>query len=290
MARTRTIIFILSALAFILTACAPSRPAAPTAVPATPTPAASEQKLTFKSGNLTLEGFLYKPAGDGPFPALVWNHGREAHPDEGSEFDSIAAAFVPEGYVVFAPVRRGQGGSDGESIEDEIKEERERNGDAAAQVLFAKLMATEQLDDQLAGLAYLESQPFVDRDRIGVMGCADGGVQAILGAAADHSYKAAVAISPASDNWAANLPLQTQLLQAVGSIDVPVYIFHASQDANKDPGRTLAKEFERLRKTYRLKIYTPFGTPEQQTTCFGGPIGVEIWKPEALTFFGQVLR
>lgn len=290
MARTRTIIFMLSALAFVLTACAPARPLAPTPVPATPTPAASEQKLTFKSGDLSLEGFLYKPAGDGPFPALVWNHGREAHPDEGSEFDSVAAAFVPEGYVVFAPVRRGQGGSDGESIEDEVQEERERNGDDAAQELFAKLMATEQLDDQLAGLAYLQSQAFVDRERIGVMGCGDGGVQAILGAAANRGYKAAVAISPASENWAANLPLQTQLLQAIASINMPVYMMHPSQDVNKDPGRTLAKEFDRLGKINRLKIYSPFGTPEQQTTCFGGPVGVEIWKPEALTFLGQVLR
>lgn len=290
MARIRTIIFLLPSLAFLLAACGPRRPAAPTAIPATPTPAASEERVTFKSGRLTLEGFLYKPAGDGPFPALVWNHGQEAQPNEGSEFDSVATAFVPEGYVVFAPVRRGQGDSDGQSITAEVKEERDRNGEAAAQELFAKLMATEQLDDQLAGLAYLENQPFVDREHIGVMGCADGGVQAILGAAANRGYKAVVAVSPASEDWAANLPLQTELLQAISTINVPVYMMHASQDANKDPGRTLAKEFERLGKIYRLKIYTPFGTPEQQTTCFGGAAGVEIWKPEALTFLGQVLR
>ena len=37
--------------------------------------AISKERVTFKSGSLTLVGFLFKPDGAGPFPALVWNHG-----------------------------------------------------------------------------------------------------------------------------------------------------------------------------------------------------------------------
>ena len=34
----------------------------------------------FKSGDLELKGYLWKPLGDGPFPAVLWNHGSEKNP------------------------------------------------------------------------------------------------------------------------------------------------------------------------------------------------------------------
>src|SRR5580704_9573186 len=34
-------------------------------------------EVTFPSGGRQLHGFLWKPAGDGPFRAIVWNHGSE---------------------------------------------------------------------------------------------------------------------------------------------------------------------------------------------------------------------
>ena len=80
---------------------------------AQPTPAGvSKTRVTFKSDNLTLVGFLFKPEGPGPFPGLVWNHGSEKNPGSMRQFDSVAAIFVPAGYVVFAPMRRGHGEED----------------------------------------------------------------------------------------------------------------------------------------------------------------------------------
>ncbi len=38
------------------------------------TPSASSEEVTFRSGTLTLHGYLWKPAGPGPFPAVLWNH------------------------------------------------------------------------------------------------------------------------------------------------------------------------------------------------------------------------
>src|SRR3954469_112989 len=91
------------------------------------------QKVTLKNDGLVLEGFLYKPDGDGPFPALIWNHGSEQRPDAGAQFDSVAAIFVPAGYVVFAPVRRGQGHSQGRYIVDELRFARLRGGRSEAE-------------------------------------------------------------------------------------------------------------------------------------------------------------
>src|SRR6476660_9797678 len=94
--------FVIMALigAFVLSAGAkPSSVAAATAL----TPGLNKQRVTFKDGDLTLVGFLYKPDGNGPFPAIIWNHGSEQNPGTGPEYDSVAAIFVPAGYVVFGP-------------------------------------------------------------------------------------------------------------------------------------------------------------------------------------------
>src|SRR5690242_17935674 len=50
--------------------------AAPTSAHEAPKP----ELVTFPSSIGTLHGFLYRPAGDGPFPAIVFNHGSERLP------------------------------------------------------------------------------------------------------------------------------------------------------------------------------------------------------------------
>ena len=91
------------------------------AVAAQPSPAGvSKERVTFKSGSLTLVGFLFRPDGPGPLPALVWN-GSEKNPGTMRQFDAVASIFVPAGYVVFAPMRRGHGDSDGPHIMDQLR-------------------------------------------------------------------------------------------------------------------------------------------------------------------------
>ena len=162
---------LLTALALWL-----SVPAHPqNAPPATYT----KERVTFKSDKLTLVGFLFKPDGQGPFPGLIWNHGSERSPGTTPQFDAVAAIFVPAGYVVFAPMRRGHGDSEGRYIQDEL--ERERQGGNAHR-LQVRLLEGEQLDDQLAGQAYLKSLPYVDQSRLAVAGCSYGGIQTLLAA------------------------------------------------------------------------------------------------------------
>ena len=86
----------------------------------------NKERVTFKSDNLTLVGYLFKPDGDGPFPAVIWNHGSEQDPGGSQEFDGIAQVFVPAGFVVFAPVRRGHVGSEGQYISDQVGAVRRR--------------------------------------------------------------------------------------------------------------------------------------------------------------------
>src|SRR5262249_22340856 len=60
----------------------------------------SAMDVTFSSGNNSLSGQVFKPAGSGPFPELLWNHGSERDPR--SYLPALARPFVRAGYVVFA--------------------------------------------------------------------------------------------------------------------------------------------------------------------------------------------
>lgn len=254
-----------------------------------PTPGSTKDKVTFKSGDLTLEGFLFKPVGQGPFPGVIWNHGSEQFPDKGQEFDSVASILVPSGYVVFAPVRRGQGESQGTYISDQVSQERKTKGDAAADQLMVDLMQTQQLDDQLAGLAYLKNLSYVDKNRLAVTGCSYGGIQTMLAAERGAGYRAAVAMSPGAESWNGSKPLQDRLIKAVSGINVPVFLIHPEKDVSVAPGYALAQEFLRLNKAYALKIYPPFGPVDEQGHCFGGAKGFHWWANDVLSFLGNAL-
>src|SRR6185503_15335013 len=127
--------------------------------------------VTFPSGNLTLHGVLYKPVGKGPFPAVLYNHGSAPGMLSQEAFDQLGPLFAQRGWVFFAPWRRGQGLSAdaGPYIEDEIKAAWKKDGVNAAAATMVRLLETDHLQDQLAGLAWLRQQNFVATNQIAVM-------------------------------------------------------------------------------------------------------------------------
>ena len=254
---------------------------------AQPTPAGvSKTRVTFKSDNLTLVGFLFKPEGPGPFPGLVWNHGSEKNPGRMRQFDSVAAIFVPAGYVVFAPMRRGHGDSEGPYIMDQLRQAQAGHG---APALAVRLMEGEHLDDQLAGLAYLKQLPYVDPHRLVVAGCSFGGIQTLLAAERDVGYRAAVAISPGALSWSGNPLLRDRLVAAVRKTAIPVLLIQPPKDASLEPSRVLGAELERRGKQNMVKVYPPDMPEDQQGHCFGGARGMHVWAQDAVAFFAGAL-
>jgi dipeptidyl aminopeptidase/acylaminoacyl peptidase len=69
---------------------------------------ARPEEVKFPSAKLALHGVLYKPEGNGPFPAILYNHGSEKDP--GSK-PALGVFFSSRGYVFFVPHRRGHGRS-----------------------------------------------------------------------------------------------------------------------------------------------------------------------------------
>jgi dienelactone hydrolase len=252
----------------------------------------NKTRVTFKSDGLTLVGYTFHPDGPGPFPTVIWNHGSEKNPGGGPQFDSVAKAFVPAGYAVFATVRRGHTGSEGVYIVDTLNVLRAK-GDGSDRDLLVRLHETEQLNDLLAGVAYAKSLPFVDARKLVVAGCSFGGIQTLLAAerASTVGFKAAFPISPAAQSWAFNPQLQERLKKAVRQIDIPVLLIMPPKDANLDPARVLGAEAARLgKKQFRTVIYPPTMPDSQQTHCFGGAKGFHNWAKDAVDFFNGALK
>jgi dienelactone hydrolase len=280
---------VTAAIGAMAAATAPLVSACTTSVSAQAAPF-NKRHVTFMSGDLTLAGYLFKPPGDGPFPAVLWNHGSEPDPGRSPQFDSVAAVFVPAGFVVFAPMRRGHSDSQGEYFRASMDKESSLHGQAEGLRLGVRLLETSQVDDQLAGLAFLKGQPFVDTTRLVVAGCSFGGIQTIFGAARHVGYRAAVPISPAALSWENSPELQTRLKDAVSKIDIPTFLIQPAQDASLEPAKVLGPILTRRNAANRVKVFPGTGPDAQQKHCFGGAQGMHIWGPEAVAFVQAALK
>ena len=126
---------------------------------------------------LTLEATLYRPAGDGPHPVLLFNHGSTGGgsvlPTTTLRPSRQAPFFLERGFAVLAPMRRGRGASGGEHGEYE--------GTCDARVLRPGLERA--MHDVDAALAYLRAQPWADPDRLLIGGQSRGGILSVAYAA-----------------------------------------------------------------------------------------------------------
>lgn len=151
------------------------------------------------AGTITLETTVYKPDGPGPFPMIVFNHGKmQGDPRAQSRSDPLpfAREFVRRGYVVVAPNRQGFAQSGGTYQQDGCDVETNGLGQAA---------------DVAATVNYMSKQPYVDAQHIVVAGTSHGGLATIAyGVEATPGVRALINFSgglrqDACTNWQGNL-------------------------------------------------------------------------------------
>ena len=241
--------------------------------------------VSFPSGDLTLRGVLYKPEGPSPFPAVLFNHG--SGQEYSKEFQALGEVFARRGWVFFAPYRRGQGLSSaaGAYIADEIDKAQKAGGVSARSDTIVRILETDHLNDQLAGLAWLKKSGFVDPARVAVAGNSFGGIQAVLGAERG-SYCAAIDSAGAAGVWSSSPSVQALMIRAVRNAKVPIFFFQAENDSDLAPSRTLAAAAESAGRRYQLKIYPPFGTSKEEGHGFGY-FGSSIWADDVFKFLND---
>lgn len=239
------------------------------------------EEIIFPSGKLRLHGFIHKPEGEGPFPAILFNYGSE-HPQSGK---LIAKPLISKGYVVFVPHRRGQGSSSDQSeyIMDLIHQEPESMRGRK----FVELQETHQ-KDVIAALVYLKQLPYVDPSRIGMVGSSFGGIQTVLATEKKLGLRGTVAFAPAAMSWAKVPELRSRLIQAVQSATVPILLIQARNDYDLSPTKIMAKELKKGDKPHKLLIFPKFGNTHAEGHGFC-VLGEQIWGNEVFSFLESVM-
>lgn len=254
---------------------------------ASQSPSARAEVVSFPSGNLKLYGALYKPEGPGPFPAVVYNHGSAAGMLSKQAFDALGPVFVKRGWVLFGPYRRGQGlsAAAGPYIEDQINAAYKKGGISAADATTVRLLETDHLKDQLAALAWLRKQSFVEPQRIAVVGTSFGGIETVLGAE-KGSYCAAVDFAGAAMSWHRAPLVRSLMIHAVQNSRVPIFFIQARNDFDLSPSRVLSEAMKNAGKESKVKIYPPFGTARIDGHTFGY-FGGSVWANDVFGFLNQ---
>ena len=234
--------------------------------------------------SVALAGELFKPSGEGPFPAILYNHGSAPGMLSSQASKSIGPLFAEKGWVFFMPYRRGQGLSakSGPYIGDEIAQAQTRGGMREGAATMVSLQSTVHLQDQLAALRWLTSQRFVQGNRVAVAGNSFGGIETVLGASSAQ-YCAAVDASGGAESWRSAPELQMLMKTAVRTSKAPIFFFQAENDFDLSPSRALFAEMKSVAKEAELKIYPPFGASSREGHSFAYA-GSATWFGDVFSF------
>lgn len=256
------------------------------------------QVITFPSGKLSLKAYLWIPSGPGPFPAVLFSHGSggaTADVTAGMQIteagDILAPFFLRHGYAFLYPFRRGQGLSANQApfTQDLLRREEEARGKDARQHLQFVLVTTEQLDDVMAALAFLKSEPRIDSHRIALVGNSFGGQLTLLAAERDPTVRAALTFAAAAGSWDRSPELRERLIAAVNKTNAPIMLIHAENDYGTSAGRALADELARRKKPHLLKIYPAVGlTPDDGHNVLYEDI--PAWEDDVFGFLDQYVK
>lgn len=179
------------------------------------TPSVSPEKVTFPSEDqdytgaapTILDGYVFRPEGPGPFPAIVALHGCGGLFTAGrmnGRFADWGQRLAALGYLVLFPDSFTSRGV------DQVCRKKDRSGFSANR---------ERVRDAEGALHWLQSQTMVQRDRIGLIGWSNGGTAllATIGALAKNDgsddFRVAIAFYPGCTNfmkkshWQPRLPL-----------------------------------------------------------------------------------
>lgn len=242
------------------------------------------QDVFYASGNLRIQAHLYKPDGDGPFAAVIYNHGsRNGRERAENPYPYIGRMLTRAGYVVLVPERRGYGKSDGEIWWKEVGNDRSR--------VIARLQA--ETDDVLASVDYLRSLPYVDTKRLAVMGWSFGGVVTMFATARGNTFAAAVDQAGGALTWYGNDHMRSALITAAGKSTTPTLFMVAKNDRTIESVTTLAEIFRKGDVPHKLIIYEPF-TPSQPGRAAPGHTlfssqGASLWESDVVEFLARYL-
>lgn len=251
-----------------------------------------EVRIPAAGGEYSLAATILRPPGEGPYGAVVLNHGTPGSASgrarESSELLMTAAAvFARRGYVVLMPLRRGFGATGGEFAEDpgSCANPDYRKGEEAAS------------EDVMAAYEFARALPYVDRDRMILAGQSAGGIVSIYTAGARHPQGLVAVLSFAAGrggnpDFRPGVPCAVEpvarLLESVGaSVKAPVLLHYAQNDLyfNAQTSRLWYERFAAAGARAEYVLQPPFGRDGHY--IFSEEPGVSYWLPAVERFLAR---
>jgi hypothetical protein len=210
-------------------------------------------KVYFQSlPGFLVTGNLYRPPGEGPFPAVLAPHGHWAYGRlENTALNSVpgrAINLARQGFVVFTYDMVGY--DDSRQLTHTFGGKRE--------TLWGLSLGGLQLWNSIRSLDFLQSLPYVQRDALAVTGESGGGTQTFLLAAVDDRVKVAVPVNMISLHMQGgclcenppSLRLDTTNVEIAATIAPrPMLMISATGDWTAN---TLEAEYPAVRRIYSL--------------------------------------
>jgi dienelactone hydrolase len=246
---------------------------------------AAYETVFYPSGQLKIEAYVFKPAGEGPFPVVIYNHGsRAGHEREERPFAYVGEFLAGSGYVGVVPERRGYGKSDGVTFSETVGEDRGPRFVSRVQ---------EETDDVLAAVEFVRTLSYADTKRLGVMGWSFGGIVSVFGAGRSTAFRAVVDQAGAALTWDHSPAMQAALKEAAGKIRIPLLGMVAKNDRTTESVKAVVHEAEAHGATTKLIVYPAF-TPQDAGGVAPGHMifgreGWRIWETDVKEFLGKYL-
>jgi dipeptidyl aminopeptidase/acylaminoacyl peptidase len=210
--------------------------------------------ILYPSGKSKMEALIFKPLGNGPFPALVMIHG---HSQDCFLFKESGKGYAKVNYLVFAPSMVGYGRSKG----------------------YSDFGGPKTLNGILDGFEYLKSLSYVDKRRIGIYGFSRGAHAGSLLVTQSKDIKGAVFVGGIYDfrvhyDWASvHLPgikkiiedevgvskkewAKRSVINYIENIECPILIIHGEKDerTSVEQARIFADALSKKQKYFELFI------------------------------------
>jgi len=251
--------------------------------------------IFYKSGNLQIEAYLYKPSGNGPFPIVIYNHGNYLG-EQRLERPSVEMGrlLTQAGFAVVVPERRGFGKSQGPTYNEDV-DGPDRNGKQVRR-------AQSEADDVLAAVNYLKGDPSINMKKVALMGYSLGGQVSVFAASRSDAFVALINQAGGSLGWNGNPLLQQALVDAARKLRIPSLNMVAENDATTEAVRRVSEAARASGTAAELIIYPPYFPPESMpeiapsgfSTAPGHwifrPAGLPIWEKDALAFLRRYLQ
>lgn len=166
--------------------------------------ASAAERIEIKESGTTLRAMLYRPAGNGPVPAVVALHGCSGLWEKSGRitprFDDWGQRLAKDGFAAVFPDSFGS----------------RNQGSQCSIAKRSVLSSRERVDDANAALRWLQKQPWVKSDRVSVIGWSNGATTTLYAIREKASqpksgFRAAIALYPGCktllrSGWKSSVP------------------------------------------------------------------------------------